>query len=971
MGKLTMIGVCATMALGLSKAEAQTIRYEYNGTTTNVASGQDIVINVGAVTGTQLLQLYDPALVSGLPDDDVGKVTIRGSVQEGSELRILMAGAGDFWPENFTVALSVAGLRNFGLNANDGLVFEDAMGQPNPDLAKRSRLAAFTSQDIRGEIVVGQVQRIQCGVDPVNPTPGTVSADITATALNGSFFEGEFSIGYIRAGNGITGTITAEGDASVADVIDFGSLANIGRIVVGPSVSPAPLGIQGPIFAKFGRIGSIFTTGPIGTSSSVVNIHGGDGIAEVRAINETGTALAAADFHVNVLANSLMLDPVTLEPLTSFTVQDPDLDGVLNTLETAGNLYGEVRAANLGCGLFGPGDCSHIGIFVQGVVCAPIRIDYFVWFGNIVGRTFLAPITIGRFMKGSVVAVGGAEAPDPACGTFIDGHIHSISLGRGALSQGDGIARVYANSGPGLCGITGPAFTPSSLDDWFTQNGVDSGAIDGVIKAASSIGIADIASVALRFDSGCKPNAPRVEAPVIDQLVIDDLRSGGVWSGLLEQPANNPANDYALVGTVDVGCIGVDAALWMHDWLTADFENVFGNLHIPSLPANRTIRIARHLADAFAPIHVTGEFAGARCECIQWPAGLCPLEGECLNQTTDSTPLDPRYPQCATAFDVYRGRIWVRDQLAGQIIINADNGPHTPTADYMTGGVQIGVDSGSADCPAIIIADDSDEPDVAPYYARKATGPGGINVLGGGGAIGLAPFHMHEEDCDPPHDPNGTDDGMAEDHINDMRQVRATFYGPIRKNIAWQSWAQHVRIHCRPFDSGDCTWFDVSSAFDVIGPTSTTTGINRRSIRLQPKPDIHISPGVYRLFPFSNDSIKCEDVTGNPAVVWPTACVYDTSGEEPQFVELPSYVFVISGDCDGDNILDQFDGDLGTCFGCEIGDFNDSGSITVQDIFDFLTAYFSNDPDADVNQSGTISVQDFFDFLSAFFAGCP
>ena len=53
------------------------------------------------------------------------------------------------------------------------------------------------------------------------------------------------------------------------------------------------------------------------------------------------------------------------------------------------------------------------------------------------------------------------------------------------------------------------------------------------------------------------------------------------------------------------------------------------------------------------------------------------------------------------------------------------------------------------------------------------------------------------------------------------------------------------------------------------------------------------------------------------------------------------------------------------------GDFNGSGAATVQDIFDFLTAYFGNDPSADVNDSGTVTVQDIFDFLGFYFAGCP
>ncbi|MCC6321816.1 MAG: PQQ-dependent sugar dehydrogenase [Phycisphaerales bacterium] len=51
-------------------------------------------------------------------------------------------------------------------------------------------------------------------------------------------------------------------------------------------------------------------------------------------------------------------------------------------------------------------------------------------------------------------------------------------------------------------------------------------------------------------------------------------------------------------------------------------------------------------------------------------------------------------------------------------------------------------------------------------------------------------------------------------------------------------------------------------------------------------------------------------------------------------------------------------------------DINDSGGLSVQDIFDFLAAYFSNATVADFNNSGSITVQDLFDFLAAYFAGC-
>jgi hypothetical protein len=61
-------------------------------------------------------------------------------------------------------------------------------------------------------------------------------------------------------------------------------------------------------------------------------------------------------------------------------------------------------------------------------------------------------------------------------------------------------------------------------------------------------------------------------------------------------------------------------------------------------------------------------------------------------------------------------------------------------------------------------------------------------------------------------------------------------------------------------------------------------------------------------------------------------------------------------------------------------DFNNSGSLQVQDIFDFLNAWFAgctgqpgapcNGQNADFNGGG-LAVQDIFDFLNAWFAGCP
>ncbi len=51
-------------------------------------------------------------------------------------------------------------------------------------------------------------------------------------------------------------------------------------------------------------------------------------------------------------------------------------------------------------------------------------------------------------------------------------------------------------------------------------------------------------------------------------------------------------------------------------------------------------------------------------------------------------------------------------------------------------------------------------------------------------------------------------------------------------------------------------------------------------------------------------------------------------------------------------------------------DFNGVGGVTVQDIFDYLEAWFANNPLANFNGVDGVTVQDIFDFLTAWFGGC-
>lgn len=51
-------------------------------------------------------------------------------------------------------------------------------------------------------------------------------------------------------------------------------------------------------------------------------------------------------------------------------------------------------------------------------------------------------------------------------------------------------------------------------------------------------------------------------------------------------------------------------------------------------------------------------------------------------------------------------------------------------------------------------------------------------------------------------------------------------------------------------------------------------------------------------------------------------------------------------------------------------DFNTSGGLEAQDIFDFLNAWFEGVPSADFDGDGIVDVPDIFAFLNAWFAGC-
>lgn len=63
-------------------------------------------------------------------------------------------------------------------------------------------------------------------------------------------------------------------------------------------------------------------------------------------------------------------------------------------------------------------------------------------------------------------------------------------------------------------------------------------------------------------------------------------------------------------------------------------------------------------------------------------------------------------------------------------------------------------------------------------------------------------------------------------------------------------------------------------------------------------------------------------------------------------------------------------GQSGNPITCCIANFNQMDGVTVQDLFDYLDAWFTLAPAANLNGDTNVTVQDLFDYLDAWFAGC-
>lgn len=292
--------------------------------------------------------------------------------------------------------------------------------------------------------------------------------------------------------------------------------------------------------------------------------------------------------------------------------------------------------------------------------------------------------------------------------------------------------------------------------------------------------------------------------------------------------------------------------------------------------------------------------------------------------------------------------------LEGQVIINADNASGT-----WTGNVTMG-------SSAITHASNGEYSVVSDTL--------------GGGAVGLVPFRLYATDCEPqnnlltvgPTTVVTTDFNENDDNI--VMPIKIRFYGPVTHGEG-NSWDDATVIECKPliYGTNPCStgvnWVDVSQGFLVRGPDDDGWDLGDRTIGLsRATDDTFIGPGIYRIR-FSG--VFCADISVDDRLV---AATTPCSGGA-------AYYFRVGANCNNNEYDDDDPADMedGQCNG-GCGDFNHDSMVAVDDIFDFLTAWFAGcngtQPittcpygTADFNGTGGVTVADIFAFLTAWFQG--
>ena len=900
------------------------------------------------------VRIYDTnALNGGTPTDTVGDVTIDADSALPSQIRVLVAPP---------LIAGVNGVEDFATNPNVPISFPGAKHfrslNINGTLPQIVRVAIAVTGDIadpthtspRDKVHAAQIYRVQTSgiLDGSGNivSGGNIYADLVAEMNADKFASGvgflQYAVANVWAGQSIQGNIEATGDrAEGADVRN-----SIGKVIVG--INPvltggAVVGIRGDIKAERGVIGSILCNGPIGTALDKVQIRAGTGITEIRCVELDGSGFnsgpAAENIYADIVTN---LDPILMSG-----------DGVLQLaklsyVQTDGDFEGSITATNLtGVNVFGSS-----GILVRGVLDAPVVIDRSVDRACIIASTFTEPIEIGLSLEGVVVATDEEE-----------GEIPEITIGRLVTSDPE-----LADVPRGMAGIAVSPLSPDAsgpldeftADDWLTPGsgggqGADfhGGAPDCVIRA-HHIGTASIGTISTAYSGQArKEYPPRIEADVIDSVLVDDFREGAIWSGNLEfesgELANDPTNDYASVGELWIGNVGPYADVWFQDCPLAEFTgDVLGELRVPTLQSSEIIQIDGSL------------LTYGDCDCgYSWVSGECEYprsSGGC-----EESPRSPGDDSSCTNACAQPAAVRIREAngLAGQIILNAGN-LVDPPEDSWDGVVIVG-DDGVA--TPIVFGPDESQPLEGPYYNE-------VPSAFGDGAIGVGPYHVHEAACVPVNNFDDPEHAIPESAFVDNGPpdnfpIKIRFYGPV-ETYGDIDIADALTVEMQAPGSTTCGWIATPGVFNaVLLDKDRTIGLYADNPAIMPK------PGTYRIYadpyllmsagvaaaPMLDDSSR--------GVIWPD--IPFCSGGET------GYLVRVGRDCDLNGVIDDFQDPPPVCGGCD-ADFDNDTDVDVADLFGFLDAWFAQfpsgtpgSPSADYDGNLTVEVADLFNFLDDWF----
>ncbi len=225
------------------------------------------------------------------------------------------------------------------------------------------------------------------------------------------------------------------------------------------------------------------------------------------------------------------------------------------------------------------------------------------------------------------------------------------------------------------------------------------------------------------------------------------------------------------------------------------------------------------------------------------------------------------------------GDLTVGGDLSGQVIINANNET----------GANLGVWSGAVTVGTTTLSHDA--------QGRYSTHASDI----GGGAVGLAPFHLYEGDCSPPHNDFGALPQVLASEFTDLAStpVKIVQYGPVKFSTSG-----HLALIIEAQNPDDeCAWWDMTSMFG--DPVVQTIGGSARVIGLKGSANGAPFGGVYRVSIQDCNRVVCDRVAGDPAPVWPVA----TCGASANGCEANDryYLFRIYSDCNGNGIEDGYE----------------------------------------------------------------